>query len=361
MRLYIDQDNGTVHIAANTGPHITSTDGRLYEGKRLDVFFCRDGAVIRNATAALDLLLSLPDGTNKFDAGRINSAVTFTEQTEGTDYFWRGTLDFAAPVFEKLLGVDVASQRETVSFECVADVGNSLHYKYLKLYRADGGFNHVLFYTSGTAEDAALAAPSGSAGGSRISIATNATATDVATALATATGVEYTLSRIGNVVTCTATSAGARGWHSAGTTGFTMTLQTAGMSPFAVADIASASLLAQFTYDVDGDPQSTQLFNWEVQNTLRRPLITPPGLATGRIRTGTVDIANGTSSVSVVFAQPMPTANYFITASVKNTTDSSPLTLFVGTITAQSTTGFTVQLNGETASANYDLIFKAEF
>jgi hypothetical protein len=363
MRLYISQPDGTVHLAADTGPHIDSIPARLYESKLLEVYFTRDGEIIRNATAAPDLLLARDVGTNKFDAGRINPATVFTETNDGTTYWWTANLDFSQPVYEKLLGVDVEAQKEAVSFECVADVSGSLQHAYLKLYQAGGGFRYALFYTSGSAEDAAAAAPSGSLGGAVISIAENATAVAVATALAAAVGSlgEYSASRVDDVVTFTAGTVGGRGWHSAGNTGFTMTLLVCGMSPMAVADEESALLLAQFTYDVGGATQSSPLFTLELQNTLRRPAIVSPGISPGRVRSGSVDIANGASSVSVTFAQQMPTANYNIAGYVKNTTDGSPLVLFVGTVTAQSSTGFTVKLNGETNSANYDLVYTATY
>ena len=76
-------------------------------------------------------------------------------------------------------------------------------------------------------------------------------------------------------------------------------------------------------------------------------------------RRGPVTISSGVSTVTVTFDTPFADENWsFVGApSVENSTDGSPLVLFAGTITSRSENGFTVLLNGDTDSANYQLHF----
>ncbi len=316
-------------------------------------------------TPALDMIVKRDTGTQKFDADQLNAPVTFTEFTEEgtngeTDYFYRGTLDLSQPIFQKLLGVDLRSQKETLTVQCVADESGSLASAYFDLYHTDSAYTRVWFDPSSTGS-----APAAGTGGTLLEVncSTNDTATAIATALAAAFAAHahYDATADAETVQFIAKTAGFRGWHSSGSTGFSLTVELHGSTPGAIADVESADLLCEFNWEKDGDIQISDLFRIALQNCLRREGLGAVGLSTGRTRSGTVSIPDATSEVTVTFPLPMPTANYHISAYVKNTTDSPALTLFVGTITAQSETGFTRQLNGDTDSANYELVYTCTY
>ena len=70
---------------------------------------------------------------------------------------------------------------------------------------------------------------------------------------------------------------------------------------------------------------------------------------------GSVNISSGSSSVSVSYTKP---GSYNPVWSILNTADTSPIFL-QGTITAESTSGFTVTFSAPTDSANYYLNYSA--
>lgn len=70
---------------------------------------------------------------------------------------------------------------------------------------------------------------------------------------------------------------------------------------------------------------------------------------------GSVNISNGASSVSVTYTTP---GSYNPVWSIQNTSDTSPIFL-QGTITAESSNGFTVTFSAPTDSANYYLNYSA--
>jgi len=76
------------------------------------------------------------------------------------------------------------------------------------------------------------------------------------------------------------------------------------------------------------------------------------------LRSGNQAIGSGVATVSVTFASAMASSTYALNVSMKNTTDSNPQFQPI-TITAQSTTGFTVKWNANTDTANYSLNYIA--
>lgn len=76
------------------------------------------------------------------------------------------------------------------------------------------------------------------------------------------------------------------------------------------------------------------------------------------VRQGNQSIGNGVATVSVTFSSAMPNSTYGLSVSMKNTTDANPQFQPI-TITAVSTTGFTVKWNANTDSANYSLSYIA--
>ena len=77
------------------------------------------------------------------------------------------------------------------------------------------------------------------------------------------------------------------------------------------------------------------------------------GYSTG-VQNGIQSISNSSNTVSVTLPSSYSTATYSIAATIENTTDSTPAQ-FAITITSKSTTGFTIELSGNTDSANYKL------
>ena len=73
---------------------------------------------------------------------------------------------------------------------------------------------------------------------------------------------------------------------------------------------------------------------------------------------GQAAITNGTSTVSVTFSTAFGSTNYAITCNLINTVDTNPV-FESPTITSQSTTGFTIKLNGPVPTANYSLSWTA--
>lgn len=91
------------------------------------------------------------------------------------------------------------------------------------------------------------------------------------------------------------------------------------------------------------------------------PLISParsyPALRSGggSIEFGITPLVPGQAYIDVVLATSLSSTIWDTVCSVVNTDDPAPLNIWPGVISAKSTTGFTVQLNGLPDSANYFL------
>lgn len=80
------------------------------------------------------------------------------------------------------------------------------------------------------------------------------------------------------------------------------------------------------------------------------------GHASATTEAGKTNIGSVTDTVTVTFSQTKSSVNWhFLGCIVRNTTDATPLEIAVGTLTARSTTQFTVKLLGNTDSSNYYL------
>ena len=371
MRFYINLDSGKIQTSPQFGQAIGIEQGtvsaRLFSSVPLEVAFCRAGSIVRVDDAGLDFILKRNEGDQRYDAPQLNASIVFTEfsevTSEATDWYWRGFLDLTAPVFQKLLGVDLASAKEQVSVLCVADEDYSLLGTFFDLYHTTAAFKRIWMNLNGTQDPPASG---GSSAMYSVVIANGASAATVATAIAAAfasnSDIDWEADVVGDTVTFTAKAFGVRGWHSPATTGFTLTLITCGSQSGVIADVASVTLLSQFAFEYSAAPQTTEIFGLAVQNTLVRPTLASPGAPGGRVRSAEVAIGEDVSTVTVVFASPMPTSAWLLeVAQVVNTTDGSPLTLFVGTMTSKSTLGFTVQLNGNTDSENYVFSYSARY
>lgn len=335
--------NGDVVVLSTTGTApVGITAGTLY--------------YVRDATTATFRVATTKGG----------SAVDITDASAGSThsiakvsrFYYYSTISLSEPVFEKLLGVDDRTQKEVVALQCVADVSGSLRGKYFDLYTSSSAYLRVWFYVGGSGSS-----PAAGTGGTlvQISISSGATANTIATAIGADAAVTaaYTSSVSTDTITLTAASTGARGWHTPGDTGFTLTVTAAGMSLGGTTDVDSVDVLAEFSWEdpETGELQIAEMVKFIVENTLRRETQGVPAATGGsNVRTGVADISNAASSVSVTFSTALPDASYKLTsAQVVNTTDGTPLSLSVGTLTARSATGFTVLLSGAADSANYDL------
>lgn len=94
-----------------------------------------------------------------------------------------------------------------------------------------------------------------------------------------------------------------------------------------------------------------------------RPLINParlvPSLLSGGgiciLEVGITPLVNGQAYIDVVFATAQDDTTWDTQCSVVNTTDATPLNIWPGIITAKTTTGFRLQLNGAPDTGNYSL------
>lgn len=77
-------------------------------------------------------------------------------------------------------------------------------------------------------------------------------------------------------------------------------------------------------------------------------------------RAGTVALTSSVQTASVTFSSTLGTANYVVSCSIKNITDTADTMLFLTyVITAQSATGFSILLNAPPDNSNYSLEYFA--
>jgi hypothetical protein len=81
----------------------------------------------------------------------------------------------------------------------------------------------------------------------------------------------------------------------------------------------------------------------------------PAARSGGSIEFGITQLVNGQAYIDVVLVTTLTDTVWDTVCSVVNTDDPTPLNIWPGVITAKSTTGFTVQLNGMPDSDNYFL------
>ena len=85
----------------------------------------------------------------------------------------------------------------------------------------------------------------------------------------------------------------------------------------------------------------------------------PSDIASGAdSRIGCETIASGVSTLSATYSTALADTNYSLNLSWENTVDATPL-FQPFTVTAKSTTGFTIEWNIDTDSTNYELCYNA--
>lgn len=256
--------------------------GRIYSKFVLEVGFFRsssnDVLLDLGADIGVEWILKRSTGAQKYDEAVIQAAVDFVRSAEGDDFIYSGVMDLGQPVFEKLLGVDVYEQKEVLEIECVADVAGSLSGKYVDIsYVAGATSFHRFWFNPGAGVSPAAG------GGTLVEVAytANDSATDIANALAgvATVGGHWLAGNVGDTATLEAVATGAKGFHHPRNSGFTLTTTQAGMTGGTTADEDSVELIAELSFELDGERQILELFRFVVENTPRRPGIANPGVS----------------------------------------------------------------------------------
>jgi hypothetical protein len=312
------------------------------------------------ADPSIELIVKPSTGNNRFDVAPVVASPVFTRTTVDDlgDYYYEGSIDFAAPVFLKALAANVGFAQEQITIQCLANTLMRLDGQYIDIYYTATDFTRFWFETTGT-----TVTPPSSGGGTlhKINVSNNATASTVATALGDAidTAFNSSYSVVTDTVTVTFSEWGLKGNHAPHGTGFTVVLVTAGSVPETDTDITSVGYNGQLVY-LDGTaPQISPLFTLEIVNSLYRDGQTfPAGTASSNYREGSVTLST-TDSATVTFSTALSAATYdIISLEVIYTGAGSPgLKLSPQTIDDKATTGFTVYLNGD-ATSSYRLDYK---
>jgi hypothetical protein len=311
---------------------------------------------------SIEFLVKPATGNNRFDVAPVVASPVFTRQAVDDlgDYYYEGSIDFSAPPFIKALGINHGYALESISIECVANTNARLNSKYLDIYENDTDIHRLWFETTATTGNA----PSGGASITvqKVTIANNATAAQVATAIETAMNATIsgmTTSVTGGAVNLQFPNYEDFGSHDSQTSGFTITTLTAGSAPAFTTDVTSASYNGQLVY-LDGTaPQISPIFTLEIVNSLYRDGQTfPAGTGSSNYRDGSVTLS-ASDSATVTFSSALTAATYdIISLEVIYTGSGSPgLKLTPCTIDDKATTGFTVYLNGD-ATTDYRLDYK---
>jgi len=320
------------------------------------------------ADPSIEFLIKPATGNGRFDASPVVASPTFTRTTVDDlgNYFYEGSLNLAAPVFLKALGINSGINKEVINIECSACVAGSLGGRYMDIHAMPSG-NPVVYRCYYTTP--AINVQPDATGVTLVEIPLSdedLTADEVATETQSGmysdpniygagTSVGFnTISVTDNAVLMTASTFSRLGAHDPKTTGFTITVVTAGGYPSGDTDVTSASYNGQLVY-LDGTaPQLSPLFTMQLNNSLYRDGQTfPPGVASSNYRTGSV-VLSTTDSATVTFSSAMPTSDYKIIESVVRYTGAgSPgLKLCACSIEDRATTGFTVYFNGN-ATTDY--------
>lgn len=360
MELFVNRPRRKIQTARSYQAATESLTVSRNETIYLKVGFMADNTTTlddpNTAPAITNVRLTCKNSTSDqgYDENPLVDYMSFTRTLVGSEYFMIGSVPFTSGGLDKLLGIDDSSAYEVTAVQCVADSSGSLRTKSFRIPTGAATWDRIWFQVGGTGT-----APTAATGETlkMAVISANATATQVATSLVTLyTGsVVFTVTSVSDTATFTDLAQAARGNPAALDSTFVISTVTAGKTAFAVTDVASVDLNAWLSYYEGGVLQVLPMFTITVENNGIRPG-TPSAIYGGGSRTQTTTIGNGDSTVAVTFATAFPHATYKIAScEVVNTTDGSPLGISVQTITARSTTGFTVALSCATDSANYTL------
>lgn len=321
---------------------------------------------------SIEFLIKPTTGNNRFDVAPVVASPVFTRTAVDDlgDYYYEGSVDFSAPIFLKALGANLPdAAKEEISIECRANVAGSLGSRYFDIYydnAGTSGFFRIWFSCPSYGTQ-----PSAGSSNHLIEIALSTddlTATQVATEIAAALvsdanfygpGAAFgTCVSSGNTFSLIAETFARLGNHDPQTTGFVITVLTAGGFPSSTTDVTSAEYSGQLVY-LDGTaPQISPIFTLEITNSLyRNGQVYPSGISSN-YRSGSVTLS-ASDSATVTFSSALASVNYdIISLEVIYTGAGSPgLKLSPQTIDDKATTGFTVYLNGD-ATSSYRLDYK---
>jgi hypothetical protein len=352
MLRYIDIDSLAISQTANVVLQIDQLATTRGDDMVLELQFLRGGVVQDMGAAVITFTAKPLTGNQRLDGVAIVQGNSFVKSGAGTTALYTGAPSLKNPYLDKMLGVDPVDAPEIVQVCAVADVAGSLAGMYFDLYDANGAVT-VWFKVSGTG-----AAPPEVPGGrlEEVDFATNSSAATVASAIQAVLGADsqFTAAVVGSIVTVTAATDGERANADPGNSGFGVLVTQAGSIAFTETDIENVVLDAEIYFYANGLGQTTQAFNLFVENNKRRNGdVTPVDLRFQR--SGKTPIASGAGALTVTFPALSTAAWHFIGLAISNTTDVTPLNIFPGLLSARSTTGFTLNLNGLTDTANYVL------
>lgn len=305
----------------------------------------------------LEFIVKEATGADRFDDAPVCPSPVFTRDTVNDvgDYFYTGELELSAPYILKRLGVDNTYAFNVIEIECLDNLYARLSGKYLDVYTSATAYTRFWFDVTGQSS----VAPAAGTGGTlyQITIANSITATQVADAL------NVGLDTLPGTPTQTAETIefnqgyGVKGISNSGTTGFAVTLITAGMSAAGTSDVEEYAFSGQLKYTATG-PQVSDMFSLVVENSLYRSgQAYPDGSSAAFYRQGSV-VCSTSETVTVTFSSALASADYhIIELIVRHTAGTPPYTLAACSIDNKSTTGFVVYLNGN-ATTDYTLDYK---
>jgi len=320
---------------------------------------------------SIEFLIKQSTGTGKYDAAPVVASPTFTRTAVDDlgNYYYDGSLSLSAPVFLKDLGINTDIAREIVTVQCGANEDGSLGGRYWDYAGVRNGNAEIfrIWYdsqSSSTQPDntgvtliqVTLSSDDLTAeqvaDETRTELMSDVNFYGVGMSVAT-NGISYT----GDTLEITASNFTRLGAHNPRTSGFLITVTTAGGYPSQNTDVDSVSYMAQIVY-LDGTaPQLSPRFTLELENSLYRDGQTfPAATISANYRTGSV-VLSASDSATVTFSSPMASADYkLVESAVRYTGAAAPgLKLCACTIDDRSTTGFTVYFNGDaTNDYTYD-------
>jgi hypothetical protein len=272
--------------------------------------------------------------TNVFSMSELTTS--FGDQNDIADdgyYAVQGFFDNAGEGAQAIIVNVGEGTKEVTSVTCVADSSGSLNSKFFRISSAYDRVKYYVWYDVNSAGVDPAAANSGRIG-VKVSIATNATATQVATATAAALDAlaDFVSSSASAVVTVTNAKGGPATDAADGTaaTGFTISVTTQGARPTAS--------------DYKGNQSAgTGLFALDVLDSLG--MIAIPGLPLSSAYDVHQALISYSETVRAEFGATLSTS-FSLLAPPKEITKANKDTLVLGSLTVASTTSTTIVFSG---------------
>lgn len=198
-----------------------------------------------------------------FDANPLLSFSSWARTVTSGAFSYRATLNTASGGIDRLLGVDPYDAAEVVAVQTKATTTEGV---YFDLSDASGPVRVWLGGLTTPTPDSPL-------GGRLLKVLFDGTETAAALAAKVATAIDADLSflasAVNDIVTVTATTIGQRTAPHSRSSGFGVTVITAGGDE-TVVDVPSVVLQAEIAWAYDGNLTTTRALRWKVENTNRR-------------------------------------------------------------------------------------------